>query len=361
MAIETNFQEAILDLVTDLVSGDKVNINEAIFQSVFEVSPVTANHTVMTGVRNGNVIPILNTEATYTSFPYKDPSTCTTPSCDLNLSFASKVWSLGMIECKTPICINTFDENFLIFWNTHKRVFGDENLESALIRYITDQFKKELEAAMWRVIWFGDTSTPDSDPYYSLLRSSDGVFTQAEAMGGTKIVIDENAAGTGLTGPELYAYLQEAYNVASLEAWWDPATVRFEMTQKMAAVLVAWLNSITDKSAYQCECFSPDGLTAQRTFSIQNNISIFGIPVHIHREFDGVINALNLGNPYRAILTTNSNIVIGTTVQDQLPAFDIWYSKDDGLIYIKGGTQVGGALLTNQYVYLGSETEAPSI
>ena len=361
MAITTDFSSTILALVDDLVTADKVLLANAVFESAFEVGKLADSHQVITGVRNGNIIPILSKAPQYDAFPYKNPADCSIPVCDLDLGFSAKPWVLGMIACKIPICINTFSEDFLLFWNANKRVFGDENLESALIQFIVSKFQNNLEAAMWRTAFFGDTSIAAEDPNYALLRSADGIFTQAEAMDGIKIEVDENTLGSGLTGAALYAYLDAAYQVASVAPWFDPSTVRFEMTQAMASVLVSWLNSLGDKSMYNCECYSADGLTAQRTFSILGQLTIFGIPVHIHKEFDGVISALSLGNPYRALLTSGTNILIGTSELDQLPAFDLWYSKDDDMIYIKGGANLGAALVTNEYVYIGAEVAAPSV
>jgi hypothetical protein len=356
MAITTNFSNAILSLVNDLVSADKVLLANAVFESAFEIGKLADNHTVITGVRNGNIIPILSNSPQYDSFPYKNPSDCNIPVCDLDLGFTAKPWVMGMIACKIPICINNFSEDFLLFWNTNKRVFGDENLESALMQFVVSKFQKNLEAALWRVAFFGDTSISSADINYQLLRSSDGIFTQAEAMDGIKIVVSENVLGAGMTGEAVYAYLDNAYKKASVLPWFDTTTVRFEMTQAMASVLASWLNSLSDRSMYNCDCYSADGVTSQRTFSTNNVMTIFGIPIYVHKEFDGVISALNLGNPYRAILTANTNILIGTSELDQLPSFDIWYSKDDDMIYIKGGANVGAALVTNEYVYIGSES-----
>lgn len=356
MAITHNFDTEILALVDDLVTGDKVKISEAVYQNAFEVGDIAEGHQIVTGVRTGNIIPILSKAPKYDSFPYKDPTNCNIPACDLDLGFSAKAWELTMIACKIPICINTFDENFLLFWGQYKRVFGDADLSSALMQYIIDIFQNNLNAAIWRQVWFGDTSATTN----VYLKGNDGIFTQAEAMDGTKIVVSQNATGN-LTGQELYDYLTEAYQIASVAPWWNPLTAKFEMTQAMASVLVAWLNTISDKSLYNCECYSPDGITSQRTFSIDGQLRVFGIPVEIHREFDGIIQTFNLGNPYRAILTSSTNILIGTSELDQLPAFDIWYSKDDDQIYIKGGANVGAALVTNEYVYIGAETASPSV
>lgn len=351
MAITTNFDTAVKALVTDLVSAEKVDISNVIYESTFEVSKMSEAYQVLAGVRNGHIIPIMSNAPQYNAFPYKNPADCNIPVCDLDLGFSAKSWVTGMIACKIPICINTFDEDFLLFWNQQKRLFADADLNSALLQFIVGKFQQNLEAAMWRVGFFGDTSIDAGNANYTLLRSADGVFTQADAMSGDKIVVAENTAGT-LTGEAVLAYLDEAYQTASVKPWFDASTARFEMTQAMAAILVAYLNSLGDKSPYSCECYSADGLTSQRTYSTEGQLRIYGIPVNIHREFDGVITQLGLGDPYRALLTSGTNILIGTSEVDQLPAFDLWYSQDDDMIYIKGGANIGAALVTNEYVYI---------
>lgn len=356
MAITTNFATELLDLITDITSAETAVISQAIYESSFEIGQLAESHTVLPGVRNGNVIPIISTNPSYSAFPFKDPANCTIPDCDLDLGFAAKAWQLGMIACKIPICINTFSDNFLAFWQSNKRVFGDENLDSALMQFIINKFQQNLQAAMWRVAYFGDTSLTGN----ALLKSIDGIFTQAEAGEGTKIEITQNTSGGGgssvpLTGEAIYAYLLQAYNVAVVSPWYDPSTAVIKMTAAMASVFVGWLNSLGDRSMYNCECYSADGITSQRSFSIDGQLRIFGIPIEVHRELDGVINALTLGYPYRAILTSKENIIIGTSEIDQLPAFDVWYSKDDDQIYIKGGAHIGVSLVTDDYVYLGAE------
>jgi hypothetical protein len=361
MAITTNFTETVLELVTDITSAETATLSNAYFQKFFEVGVMPDNYTLITGVRKGNVIPIISTNPSYAKFPYKDPTNCTLPACDLDLPYEAKAWQLGMIACKTSVCINTFDDNFLAFWGRYKRLFGDEDLNSALMAYIMQNWERDLQAALWRMVWFGDTTIGSGEENYTLLRAIDGIFTQAEAGDGIKIEVTENPAGTGLTGAAVYAYLLEAYEAASVLPWFDPATMRFEMTSAMAAVFVAWLNSLGDRSMYNCDCFTADGVTSLRSFTLDGRLTAFGIPIYVRREFDGVINQLDLGNPYRALLTTNDNIIIGTSELDQLPAFSIHYSQDDDLIYIKGGAQIGVALVTNDYVYIGAESANPSV
>lgn len=354
MAITTDFGTTVLALVDDITSAEKATLSNAYFQKFFEVGKLAENFTVIPGVRNGNLVPIISTNPNYAKFPYKDPTNCTLPTCDVDLPFSAKVWQVGMQACKTPVCINSFDENFLAFWGRHKRLFGDEDLNSALMAFIMETWERDLQASLWRSAFFGDTTTLPADPFYEYLRVTDGIFTQAEAGTGLKIEVTENVAGTGLTGTAIYAYLQEAYNYAATQPWFDAGNMRFEMTNAMASVWVAFLNGLGDTSMYNCDCLSAEGMSRGRAYTIEG-LTIFGIPVNVRREFDGVIGQLGLGNPYRALLTPNENILIGTTEMDQLPAFSIHYSQDDDVIYIKGGAQIGATLVTNDYVYIGAE------
>lgn len=361
MAISSNFQTGLLDLVNDITTAETATIANAIFEKSFVISKFNETHTVVTGVREGNVVPILSTNPSYTAFPYKDPTNCETPECDLTLGFGAKKWQLGMIACKIPICINTFDENFLAFWQEYKRLSGDANLDGALMKFIIERFQNNLDAAIWRTAWFGERGLSPSDPNYALLRPIDGIFTQAEAGDGVKMLITENTSGTAgtsviPTGEAIYNYLNAAYLKAVTTPWFNPATLQFEMTAAMAGVWVGWLNSLTDRSMYNCECYSADGVTSMRSFDINGQLKAFGIPIIVRREFDGVINALQLSHPYRALLTSKDNIIIGTSETDQLPEFKVWYSQDDEKVYIKGGANFGATLVTDEYVYIGAET-----
>lgn len=355
MAVTTNFQEAVVDLVTDITSAENVTLSNAMYTKFFEVSKFADAHTVIPGVREGKLIPIISTNPNYAKFPHKDPTNCDIPACDIDLPFAAKGWEIGMIACKTPICINTFDENFLVFWGQYKRLFGDADMNSALMQFIMQTFERDGEAALWREAYFGDRSTPSGDPNYQLLRSINGIFTQAEAGDGYKIEIPENLTTTALTGEQVYNLLKEAYLYASVQPWFDPATLQFEMTSAMGAILIGWYNSLNERSPYNCECYLADGVTGTPNFTLDGVNKVLGIPIVIRREFDGIINQLDLGYRYRALLTSRDNILFGTTELDQLPTFKMWYSEDDDMIYIKGGAQVAASLVTDDYVYIGAE------
>lgn len=350
-----------MELVEGLVGAELVELSNTIFTKAFEVGSITELFTVSGGVREGNVVPIISNSPNYASFPYKNPLDCTIPVCDLDINFSAKVWQLGMIACTIPICINTFDEDFLLFWKVYRKTFGEESdVDTALMQFLIDRFQSNLEAALWRVVFFGDRSISASDPNYDLMRPIDGIFTQVEAGEGIKIVVPANTDGTSLTGQELYDILSNAYNRATLETdWYDDTTAQFIMTKAMASVLVTWLNSLKDTSMYNCECLDADSVTKKRSFSINDKLFVFGIPITVRPELDGVIRQLGLGYPYRALLTSKDNILVGTGEVSKMSQFDVWYERKDNMIYMRGGANIGVSVATDEYIYIGAETASP--
>lgn len=146
MALTTNFREKIIDVVGSLTKQEKVDFSNAMFKKSIEVTDLTKEHTVLTGVRNGNHIPIIDDSANYESFPFSDANQCAVPECSLETNYSLQKWELGLIECKIPICLRAFDDEFLLFWNQYKMVNTDaekneEYLESAIVQFLVDKFK----------------------------------------------------------------------------------------------------------------------------------------------------------------------------------------------------------------------------
>lgn len=360
MAVTSNFAEDLLDLVDDIVSADKVEFSESIFQKTFQYEGLAASHEVITGVRNGGTIPIVLSTPNPDSFPFVDPTSCAPTDCDVPLEFSGKKWDLGLIECRVPICMRTFNENFLRFFNAWKNVHqGEPDLSNALLDYVEQVFTKNLTLSSWRASWFGDKNSGSA--YYDGI---DGFFTQAEAGGGIVIDITENAEATyplqlsTLTGEDVYNYLDAMYESAANLPWFDPSILEFRITRTMGSKLISWLNKNGDKGV-GCECLNSQSIVARRTFNLEN-IGFYGIPVRVETEWDDIINystVLNGGggnaarvNPHRAILTYRENLLIGTNSMETLESLDLWYSKDDKKIYLEGSAYLGASIPMDDYV-----------
>ena len=359
MAVTNDFANELLDLVTDIVSADNVEFSQSIFQKTFMHEGLAATHEVITGVRSGGTIPIVLRTPNPDSFPFVSDANCDNADCDVPLEFSGKQWELGLIKCRVPICMNSFNENFLRYFNVWKNTHADESTDNALVNYIMEVFTQNLILSSWRAAWFGDKNSISS--YYDGI---DGFFVQAEAGGGTVIDITQNAQATyplqlsTLTGEDVYEYLDQMYQEASTKAWFDPSILMYKVTKTMGAKLVAWLNQNADNGV-GCECINPDNVAAGRRFTL-NNVSFYGIPVHVEGAWDDIINysaELNGGGgnnartcPHRAILTYRENLLIGTNSMDSLEALKLWYSQDDDKIYMRGSAYIGASIPLDDYV-----------
>lgn len=354
MAYSDNFSEQITDFVESLVAADKLEFSELIYRQNEEVSDLVSEHQIQTGVRNGHMIPIINNEANFESFPFTDQKSCDTPACDLTTEYSNKRWELGIIGCRVPICMKSFDEDFLLFWNMFRRTPSESDIETAFIQFLINQFQTNLLAAQWRVAYFGDKSSSSN-----LFNGIDGFFTQAEAVGANqRVPIVENAAltlaGQRLSGERVLELLNEMYDKATGELWFDLSTARFKMTRINALAFIGYLNKLGKNSPWNCECLDPNAVGNANVFTLQG-LRFNGIPIEVHNEWDMVINKtaeLNGGggtnprtNPNRILLTYRSNLRIGTPETDSLNSFDIFYDKKDRKIYMDGDSHIGSSLV----------------
>lgn len=353
MAITDNFKTAVLDVIEGLSAHEKTTINNVIFQNGIKGGTLAQRHTLVTDVRHGDPAIILDNRRKYNSFPATpagEGNECSLNSCDLNINFSMKRWNIESYNCRVPICYKNFTRDFLYFFESHTQVLHDLTLEEQILVFLRNQVEENLIGATYRVGYFGDTSIDALDPYYNYFRGVDGFFTQAQAGNGIKLAFNQ----VDPTGEEAYAAFEEAYSEYMASEWSDRPVV-WKVTMKMAALLVRWLNGLKDRSQYNCECFSADGVTAMRTFTLKGQLMFFGIPVEIENDLDGVINQFGMDRPYRALLTYKTNLQIGVERESNLDEFDIWYSKKDNMVYIDGEFRMGALIPEDNYVYIGAE------
>lgn len=353
MAITSNLKTAVLDVIEGLSAHDKTKLANVIWQNGIRGGDLATRHTLVTDVRHNDPAIILDNRRNYKSFPATpsgEGNECSLNSCDLDINFSMKRWNIESYNCRVPICYKSFTQDFLYFFESHTQVLHDLTLEEQILVFLRNRFEDNLIGATWRMAYFGDTSIDSGDTDYDYFRGVDGFFTQAQAGDGIKLAFNQ----VDPTGEEAYAVFEEAYSEYMASEWSDQPVV-WKVTRKMAALLVRWLNGLKDRSQYNCECFSADGVTAMRTFTLNGQLMFFGIPVEIENDLDGVISEFSLDRPYRALLTYKTNLQIGVERESNLDEFDIWYSKKDNMVYIDGEFRMGALIPEDNYVYIGAE------
>lgn len=355
MAITNNYATAVVDLVDSFIEADMLEFNQAIVNDIVVDNEIEAEKEVLYGVKNGDVVPIIEKNDNYTMFPVADETVCGTEECDLTVDFSAVKWDLALIKCKVPICLNSFSREFLAFWNTYRKFDENPDMDQAILQYLGEQFKQGLENAKWRRAYFADQASESP-----LLEGSNGFWIKADAsavVGENKIEITQNEGATyaaqRMTGEDVYDLLGDMYELATMHTWFNPIAFQYEITWQMATAYSNWLNKLGHNAPANCQCIVADGVVKANVYTL-DNLYFNGIPVKARRAFDGVISQvpeLNGNNvagaarvsPNRAILARNENMLIGSSDEDQLTFFKIWHNEDDEKIYMRGGSYIGAA------------------
>lgn len=356
MALQGNFSTAIVALIEDLVTADKVNISEAIFQETFGIGNFVSAHTLRTNVRNGAVIPIVLAGDNYCAMPVGDEQSCDLNECDLTVNYQAKKWDLAEYNCRIPVCMRTFDENFLVFWNMYRQRLEDPLTEpdaQAFLTYLTQQVESNIMGAQWRVGYWGDTSNAST-----LIKGNNGYFVQAEAGNGIKLPI--TAAGAQPTAEEILDSIQAALETASGDnnaIWLGQSDVVIKMPWSMANKIIIYLNKLNRQNPYNCDCISADGIVSADRFSVEG-LRVFGYKVEAHREIDGSSTCVAGSNLNQILIARKSNLLIGTNTQEKMEDFDIFYDKISRKIYIDSMIYLGVSIPLDEYIYLSTDVVA---
>ena len=115
MSINTNFQTGIADAVTSLTAAEKVDYANALYTTIFNDSKFAEKHNILDGVRTGHLIPIIERQNNYLALS-ADKGDCSMNECDLNANFSTKKWVLGDYNCRIPICLKSYSEDFKLFF-----------------------------------------------------------------------------------------------------------------------------------------------------------------------------------------------------------------------------------------------------
>lgn len=346
MAIDSNFKTGITDAVKSLTEARKLTIRDAIYAGVREIQDFSDRFNVLTDIRNGELVPIITTGNNYGALS-ASIGDCSMNECELTDTYSTKKWLLGNYNCRMPLCINTLSEDFRLFWGMYNQNLQDplkEPDKKAFVSYIIYKAKQNIQGALWRTSHWGDVTSAND-----LISKNNGFWTEAEAGDGVKLPMTLTAGE--LTGEEIYNYLSDAYNRAGDEDWFDFNELEWRMSNKMARKLITWLNNLSDRSAYNCDCIDPNKIIGNRVFSI-DNLTVFGIPVKAYKESDDSGKAVGQDPDYRALLIKRSNILVGTETKNHLDQFNIFYDQKDLKIYVDMAIEIGASIPLDEYVYL---------
>lgn len=356
MAYTDNLPTILADL-NGLTEAEKMTIANVIFTETFKEKNIKDTHPTLSEVRSGSKVPILMPSEDYGGFPFTEGD-CTLPACSISSNWSTYTWTLGQIGCELTICMETFANDFLAFFNTWKKM-NDDDINSAVVQFIIERFQEKHLKAEIRVAYFADSSSADT-----LINGFDGAFAQMEALSNTDntVVITENTTSTIITdGETIYNYLASMYAIAATKAWFDPTKMVWRLDRQDVFALVGWLNTQADLKGISCDCIDPEKVTNARVFQA-DNLSVFGIPVEVMPFRDAMRSVAELyndnatpgtflyTNPNRYILTRRENIIIGYEIENTLSRFKVGYDDREDEIYVKGASLFGVGVPQDTFV-----------
>jgi hypothetical protein len=347
----STFTVGIQELVNDLTSAEKTNILNAILTQTFEVSDIQASHTVLTGVRKGQLLPIITPDDYYGKLAVGNEKSCDLNGCTVTPDYSAHVWSMAEYNCRQALCMRNFDEDFFIFWNGYRQRLENPlelSPEDKYLAYIIENSKNALNGAAWRTAYWGDTNDANT-----LISGNDGFLAQADAGSGIKVTKTIPLAATMPTGKEIYEALEDAYQKAGAKFWSSKSDLVWKMPWQIAQIFVTFLNTAADRSMYNCDCINPGAVVGSRNFFVEG-LTVFGIPVEAHREIDGGAAAISAtaADKRWVILAPKSNLLIGANTEETIKQFDIFFDKVSRKVYIDLMAHLGAGIPTADYVYV---------
>lgn len=333
----------ILEEVNSLCAADKVDINNAIFEQYIQDENFAQHHTVLTEIRNGQIIPLINAQPDY-GFLKVSQGGCETNACEYNSTSSTKRWAPVDYDCRLELCKQDLDCDFRTFWNMRCKDF--DNMDDAFMQFLIEKINESFNASQWRMGYFDATTNTDAD-YAGI----DGLFAQwvelAPEGAPNRFPIPENAGATipeqlALAPDRAYQLFKEMYAWASLNntRLLSIPGLHFDVTPELAHNYLAWL---MENKEVNC-CFSAtDGVTASR-YAL-DSLNYLGIPIVVRHEWSNIIRwqadqvgAENYNDPHRAVLTYTGNKPVGTCDEESFRDFDMFYEKKDKKIYIDVAT-----------------------
>lgn len=309
--------------------------SEAIFSQVYSNPAIADGHFVATGIQMKKQIPIFG----QFGLMGKVANGCTPNSNAGTIVASQKYWDPYLSQDRLIHCQADIDQLFKMWPRSKEALTTWENMDSALMAFLSERLVAAMVNNINRIAWFNDTAaevianggvlTAGTDKTY--FNTIDGLWKQifAAVTAGTipaaqKIEIAENAGATyaaqlALASTTGLDTLRGLYEALPAEAF-DKGDLKFQISRSL---YMNWKAFLEDKSlVFQLQ-------TAEQGAAMD---TYRGIPIVVRNDWDRNIrtyedNAVTYNLPHRAVLTATTNIPIGTADEGSFGNFDAFYDK----------------------------------
>jgi hypothetical protein len=340
-----------------LAALEVMNSQEFIIEKVFQRSPLANLHDVRTGVTMKEQIVFAGQ---FGLVGLKGDGTCARKTSGATSVLSQKYWEPQGIEDTLIHCNAELDGLFKAYYTKIQNYIQKYEISGTdLEAFLTILIDEAMLATIYRAVWLGDKNVAASQAGLAGLVAGansvyfdyiDGiwhqVFAAVSALTLPYYQISENSQITialqlTLAANRAEAIFEEMWAVADPRLKADPTAV-------MMVSNALWENyrkGLISKSLYTGINYTMDGLRSIKWNGIEvvNMETIWDLPLFAYFEDNSVNHAYYL--PNRALLTTKTNIPVGTLNVNDLTALEIFYEKVTRSNYMGFGFSLDAKLL----------------
>ena len=314
-----------------LNTEEAMQVGEAVIEGVFVQGELSTVHNVETGIQHDKQIVFVdNLDVSGEAY------TNCTPVEQSGLTLTEKVWTPKLIGGRYTHCANDLAQLLKLFRKASKaNPDYFDNIDSEAMGLLMAKITEAMKVSVSAKAWLGDTGAAiQPGGNFTIIGFNAGLWSQFDGLfeqifadaniprytiaenGNATYVLQELAADKGRT------IFQSMYEDADSRLLGDP-DAQYLVTRSI------WDNYLTTIEGLQ-----GNGGIITRLEDGTVTMNYRGIPIIRMDEWDRTIRKYQDDltvhyRPHRAVLTTPSNIPIGTLSVDDLDSLESWYEKKD--------------------------------
>lgn len=270
---------------------------------------------------------------------------CTPTYDEIGIGNALKRWALGAWSIALSICYENLEDTiaeYCLKTGTDIADLTGTDFMAIYLELLTTQMKRML----WRLAWFGDTTAQNitdggkitDGQDVTLITPNDGLFKRLFAIGTANPNQHTAIAANQQTS---YAAQTAAIRQAGV-ATGLVDTILMDADPMISANgdgILLLNKKLADVLAYDIRNTYKDNLPFERIFEGFSVAEYNGMKIGSVASWDFMINTYeNTGTawnlPFRAVLASPKNLLLGCDANDPMSELDIWFEKKDRMNYV---------------------------
>jgi hypothetical protein len=345
-------------------NGEEIkSISEALFIGGFQKPAINEFHSIANGIVAKKQIAILGRINGYLG---KGSNACGETDATNTVTNSEKFWDPATVSDRLPFCWTELKETFFV-WGLKKGIEKGDLTSTDLLIYLEELVQDAIVETAYRLAYFGDKdhATVTDSPAGVLTTGTDlayfnkinGFFKQLFAIA----VADASRLTTGLAsrnGQATYALQKftstDTTNFVVTNTLQDMLYEADERLRGASDLVYIVTQSVADQYSRELtkanQAFTTERLENGITMLKSGGIEVYGFSFLdriIKQSFD---NGTKYYLPHRAILTTKSNLQVGTEEVGSLADTDVWFDKTANKTYLKFAFNIDAKVLIDHLV-----------